>query len=83
MAWANSTVTCGKCHPGANKKFVASITHKPTGKDNPIPFYAEKGLIVLTVSTIAFVVLHVFLEAFADIRDRVFRKEKEVSHYDD
>ncbi len=83
VSWTNRIVTCGKCHPGANKKFVASITHKPTGKDNPIPFYAEKGLIVLTVSTIAFVILHVFLEAFADIRDRVFRKEKEVSHYDD
>lgn len=83
VSWEKRTVTCGKCHPGANKKFVASITHKPTGKDNPIPFYAEKGLIVLTVSTIAFVILHVFLEAYADIRDRVFRREKEDSHYDD
>ncbi|HWR59249.1 MAG TPA: cytochrome c3 family protein, partial [Thermodesulfovibrionales bacterium] len=83
MSWTNRITTCGKCHPGANKKFVASITHKPIGKDNPIPYYAEKGLIVLTVGTIAFVVFHVFLEAFADIRDRVFRKDKEVSHYDD
>jgi hypothetical protein len=83
VSWGRRTVTCGKCHPGANSKFVASITHKPVGKDNPIPYYAEKGLIVLTVSTIAFVILHVFLEAYADIRDRVFRKEKEDSHYDD
>ena len=83
VSWERRTVTCGKCHPGANRRFVASITHKPAGKDNPIPFYAEKGLIVLTASTIAFVILHVFLEAYADIRDRVFRKEKEDSHYDD
>jgi hypothetical protein len=83
VSWGRRTVTCGRCHPGANRKFVAAITHKPVGKDNPIPFYAEKGLIVLTVATIAFVILHVFLEAYADIRDRVFRKEKEDSHYDD
>lgn len=80
VSWEKRTVMCGKCHPGANKKFVASITHKPLGKDNPIPYYAEKGLIILTVSTIGFVILHVFLEAYADIRDRVFRKGKEDSH---
>jgi hypothetical protein len=80
VSWEKRTVMCGKCHPGANKKFVASITHKPLGKDNPIPYFAEKGLIILTVSTIGFVILHVFLEAYADIRDRVFRKGKEDSH---
>ncbi len=80
VSWENRITTCGRCHPGANRKFVAAITHKPVGKDNPIPFYAEKGLIVLTVGTIAFVIFHVFLEAFADIRDRVFRKKKEEHH---
>jgi hypothetical protein len=80
VSWGNRITTCGRCHPGANKKFVASITHKPTGKDNPIPYYSEKGLIVLTMGTIAFVIFHVFLEAFADIRDRVFRKKKEEHH---
>ena len=44
---------------------------KPAG---PIPHYAEKGLIVLLMSTIAFCVSHVVLEAFSDIRDVVFRK---------
>lgn len=80
VSWENRITTCGKCHPGANKKFVASITHKPTGKDNPIPYYAEKGLIILTMGTIAFVIFHVFLEALADIRDRVFRNKKEKHH---
>lgn len=80
VSWEKRIVTCGKCHPGANKKFVASITHKPVGKDNPVPYYAEKGLIVLTVATIAFVIFHVLLEALADIRDRVFRKKKEEPH---
>ncbi|MCL5023436.1 MAG: hypothetical protein M1497_08750 [Nitrospirae bacterium] len=80
VSWEKRTITCGKCHPGANRRFVASITHKPVGKDNPIPYYAEKGLIVLTMGTIAFVIFHVFLEALADIRDRVFRKKKEEHH---
>jgi len=68
----NKLTTCGRCHDGANEKFVVSITHQPVG---PIPHYAEKGLIVLLMSTIAFCVSHVVLEAFSDIRDVVFRKE--------
>ncbi len=60
---------CGSCHPGANTRFVAAITHKPVGRENPIPFYAEKGLIILTISVIAGCMLHVLLEAYAIIRD--------------
>lgn len=80
VSWEGRIATCGKCHPGANKKFVASITHKPVGKDNPIPYYAEKGLILLAISVFIFVIFHVFLEAYSDIRDRVFRKKKEEPH---
>ncbi|RME64221.1 MAG: hypothetical protein D6778_08335 [Nitrospirae bacterium] len=71
---ANKIQTCGKCHKGANKKFVAAITHQDPG---PIPHYAEKGLIILTISVIVFTVTHVLLEAYADIRDTFFRKTKE------
>lgn len=77
VAWENRTVTCGKCHPGASRKFVAAITHKPYGKDNPIPYYFEKGLIALLFGVFAFVVGHVILEAFSEIRDFVFRNKKE------
>ena len=80
VAWENRTVTCGKCHPGATPKFVAAITHKPYGKDNPIPYYFQKGLILLLFGVFAFIVGHVFLEVFSEIRDRVFRKEKEEHH---
>ncbi|NOY65385.1 MAG: hypothetical protein GXO97_08335 [Nitrospirae bacterium] len=73
----NKIKTCGHCHKGANKKFVAAITHKDPG---PIPHYAEKGLIILTMSVIAFTVLHVLLEAYSDIRDVLFRRRKEVEH---
>ncbi|GAB4488753.1 MAG: hypothetical protein OHK006_19570 [Thermodesulfovibrionales bacterium] len=71
---ANKLTTCGKCHKGANEKFVPAITHKRPG---PIPHYAEKALILLTMGTFAFIVLHVLLEAFSDIRDAIFRKTEE------
>ncbi|HKN19320.1 MAG TPA: cytochrome c3 family protein [Dissulfurispiraceae bacterium] len=80
VAWENRTVTCGNCHPGATRKFVAAITHKPYGKDNPIPYYFQKGLILLLFGVFAFIVSHVFLEVFSEIRDKVFRKEKEEHH---
>jgi hypothetical protein len=80
VAWDNRTATCGKCHKGATKKFVAAITHKPIGRDNPIPYYFEKGLIVLLLSVFVFTVGHVVLEAFSEIRDRVLRKKKEEHH---
>jgi len=70
---ANKKQTCGKCHSGANDKFVAAITHKPVG---PIPHYVEKGLILLTLGTFAFIILHVILEAYSDIRDSLFRKKR-------
>ncbi|MEW6109917.1 MAG: cytochrome c3 family protein [Nitrospirota bacterium] len=70
----NKLETCGKCHKGANEKFIPAITHKPAG---PIPHYAEIGLIFLTMGVFAFVVLHVLLEAFSDIRDAIFRKGRE------
>ncbi len=70
----NKLETCGKCHKGANEKFVPAITHKRPG---PIPHYGEKLLILLTMGVFAFIVIHVLLEAFADIRDAVFRKKED------
>jgi hypothetical protein len=67
----NKLKTCGKCHSGANAKFIPAITHRPPG---PIPYYAEKALIVLLLSVFTFIVLHVLLEAFSDIRDAIFRR---------
>jgi hypothetical protein len=71
VAGRNKISTCGKCHAGATPKFVASITHKPL---HPIAHYTEIGLIILTVGVFLFVIIHVLLDIFADIRDRLFRK---------
>ncbi|MBI4691779.1 MAG: hypothetical protein HY754_16180 [Nitrospirae bacterium] len=76
VAWDNRTETCGKCHKGATKKFVTAITHKHIGKDAPIPYWFEKGLIVLLLSVFAFITGHVILEAISEIRDRIFRKKE-------
>lgn len=76
---ANKIKTCGTCHEGANKTFVAAITHEEPG---PIPHYAEIALIILTISVFAFVVIHVILEAYSDIRDTFFRRKKEVEEYE-
>lgn len=63
--------TCAVCHPGATEKFVAAITHQPL---HPIAHYSEIGLILLTVGTFLFIIIHVLLDIYADIRDRLFRK---------
>ena len=68
---ANKKVTCGKCHKGATDKFVAAVTHKPM---HPIAHWTEIGLILLTVGTFIFIIIHVLLDIYADIRDRLFRK---------
>lgn len=76
----NKLSTCGKCHKGATKKFVASITHKPVGKNNPIPYYFGKGLTILMLSVFTFITGHVVLEVFSEIRDRILRKKREEDH---
>lgn len=70
----NKKETCGKCHKGANEKFIPAITHSKPG---PIPHYTEKALIVLLLSVFTFIISHVVLEAFSDIRDAIFKKGRE------
>jgi hypothetical protein len=71
VADGNKKKTCAKCHKGATDKFVAAITHKPM---HPIAHFTELALIVLTMSVFAFICIHVLLDIFADIRDRLLRK---------
>lgn len=63
--------TCRKCHEGASAKFAAAPAHKYIGAENPIPYYGEKLLIVLLLSTFAFIVIHVLLEIYSEYRDRI------------
>ncbi len=68
---ANKIKTCSKCHSGATPKFVAAITHKPM---HVISHYTEIGLIILTVGVFVFIFVHVFLNIYAEIRDRLIGK---------
>ncbi|HTF99396.1 MAG TPA: hypothetical protein VK654_02270 [Nitrospirota bacterium] len=68
---ANKVKTCGKCHKGATPQFVAAITHQPL---HPVAHFIEISLVILTVSTFIFIIIHVMLEIITDIRERVSRK---------
>ncbi len=68
--------TCGKCHVGATAKFAAAPAHTRVGKDNPIPYYAAKGLTLLVIGTFLFIFAHVLLDMYAEIRDRLLGKGK-------
>ncbi len=72
VAGENKKKTCSKCHSGATDKFVAAITHKPL---HPIAHFTELALIVLTISVFIFICVHVLLDIFADVRDRLFKKK--------
>jgi hypothetical protein len=71
VAGSNKIATCGKCHSGATSKFVAAITHQAP---HPVAHFTEIALILLTVSVFLFICLHVLLDIYADIRDRLLRK---------
>ena len=68
---SNKIATCGKCHSGATPKFVAAITHKAP---HPVAHFTEIALIILTVSVFLFICIHVLLDIYADIRDRLVKK---------
>lgn len=68
--------TCGKCHTGATAKFAAAPAHAHVGKDNPIPYYAAKGLTALVIGTFLFIFTHVLLDLYAEVRDRLAGKKK-------
>jgi nitrate/TMAO reductase-like tetraheme cytochrome c subunit len=69
--------TCGRCHKGATAKFAAAPAHKYIGKENPIPFWGEKALIVLLLGVFLFIISHVLLEAYSELRDNVLSKKEE------
>jgi hypothetical protein len=71
VAGPNKIATCSRCHSGANAKFVAAITHQAP---HPVAHFTEIALIILTVSVFLFILIHVLLDMFADVRDRLFRK---------
>ncbi|MBI4824681.1 MAG: hypothetical protein HY805_10725 [Nitrospirae bacterium] len=69
--------TCGRCHKGATEKFASAPSHKYIGKENPIPYYGEKLLILLVFGVFGFTISHVVLEAYSELRDKLLRRKEE------
>lgn len=69
--------TCGRCHKGAGEKFAAAPTHKYIGKENPIPYYGEKLLILLLFGVFGFTISHMILEAYSELREKLLRRKEE------
>lgn len=74
VAGPGKITTCARCHKGAGKKFAAAPAHKYIGKENPIPYYGQKGLILLLLGTFGFIASHVALDAFSDIKRYLSKK---------
>jgi cytochrome b subunit of formate dehydrogenase len=56
---ANLAVTCGKCHPGANKNFTKGSVHLiVTAKDKDLLYYVTSGYILLILLTIGGMFAH-------------------------
>ena len=55
----NLAFTCGKCHPGANKKFAEGNIHLTiTPKQQPILYWLTSGYIIMIVTIIGGMFLH-------------------------
>ena len=65
---ANLIQTCGEnpsCHPNANQNFVQAAVHVALDEEeNKVLVYTAAGFTLLTVSVMAFLFLHIFLDVF-------------------
>lgn len=59
----NLPTTCGKCHPGADIKFVSGPVHVlPASRQEPLLFWISQIYVVIIVCTIGLMVLHNFFD---------------------
>ena len=79
----NIPLTCGKCHPGANANFAKGRIHlNPKDKSAGIVYWVALGFKVLTLSTLAGLLIHIALDLYRRFKNRRQageRKEVEVA----
>ena len=62
---SNLAVTCGKCHPGANKRFTIGSVHVATGnKEDPLLYWISYTYVLLISTIIGGMVLHNLLDFY-------------------
>ena len=60
---ANLAITCGKCHPGANKQFAVGAVHVAvTAKEDPMLYWIATAYVILIVTTIGGMLFHNLLD---------------------
>ncbi len=70
----NLVQTCGEnpsCHPEANQNFAQAAVHVALeAEENAVLVYVAKGFTLLTVSTMVFLILHVFLDLLRQLLNK-------------
>ena len=82
----NLASTCGKCHPGADKRFVTGPVHVlPKSRKEPLLFWISQVYIVLIIGTIGLMGLHNVLDfikkLIRKLRDHGGLEEDRSRHY--
>jgi formate dehydrogenase gamma subunit len=72
---ANLTVTCGRCHPGANARFAVGAVHVvTTDSGETILYWIATGYIGLIIATIGGMLAHNALDFARRARQRIRRR---------
>jgi len=77
---ANRIKTCGEnpsCHPNANENFVRAAVHVTLEEEkDKLLIWVNWGFMILTVSTMSFLILHVFLDLTRRILNRYGNRQR-------
>lgn len=65
----NKVELCRRCHKGATAKFAQAFTHRPVDiRDNMMPYYARRVMVILLIFVVLFLSLHISLDIYSQIR---------------
>jgi len=65
----NKVELCRRCHKGATLKFAQAFTHRPVDiRENMMPYYAKRMMVILLIFVVLFLSLHILLDIYSEIR---------------
>jgi hypothetical protein len=75
VALANRVSVCGQCHEGANENFASVFSHTAiTPSSRPLEYWVTFFFVFLTLSVILGMLLHIALDAYANLREALARR---------